>query len=328
MRRREFVGLVAGAAAWPLVARAQQGASMRRLGVLAGYAANDSLGQSLATILPQSLAALGWIEGQNIQIDWRWASADPKLYQNYAAELVALRPNVLVVQSSPAVAALRRPPNSIPTVFIMITDPLGQGFVKNLAHPGGNMTGFSDYDPPIASKWVELLKQIKPSLASVALLYNPASTPFADLILQTVEPAARSLAVTAHSSVCRDDANIDAAMKLARDKRGGVLVIPEVFTTVHREAIVAAAARHRVPAVYPDEISTTHGELMSYGIDPADVFRRSGSYVDRILKGENPGDLPVENPTKFKLTISLKTAKAIGLAVPPTLLALADTVTE
>ena len=271
MKRREFVGLVAGAAAWPLVARAQQGAGMRRLGVLAGYAANDSLGQSLATILPQSLAALGWIEGQNIQIDWRWASADPRLYQSYAAELVALRPDVLVVQSSPAVAALRRSLNAIPTVFIMITDPLGQGFVNNLAHPGGNMTGFSDYDPPIASKWVELLKHIKPSLASVALLYNPASTPFADLVLQTVGPAARSLAVTARPSVCRDDANIDAAMKLARNERGGVLVIPEVFTTVHRDAIVAAAARHRVPAVYPDEISTTHGELMSYGIDPAQV---------------------------------------------------------
>jgi putative tryptophan/tyrosine transport system substrate-binding protein len=323
MKRREFAGLVAGAAVWPLVARAQQGAGMRHLGVLADYAANDSLGQSLAAILPQSLAALGWIEGQNIQIDWRWASADPKLYQSYAAELVALRPDVLVVQSSPAVAALRRLPNAIPTVFIMITDPLGQGFVNNLAHPGGNMTGFSDYDPPIASKWVELLKQIKPSLASVA-----ASTPFADRILQTVGPAARSLAVAARSSVCRDDANIDAAMKLARAERGGVLVIPEVFTTVHRDAIVAAAAWHRVPAVYPDEISTTHGELMSYGIDPADVFRRSASYVDRILKGENPGDLPVENPTKFKLTISLKTAKVIGLAVPPTLLALADTVTE
>jgi putative tryptophan/tyrosine transport system substrate-binding protein len=228
MKRREFAGLVAGAAVWPLVARAQQGAGMRHLGVLAGYAANDSLGQSLAAILPQSLAALGWIEGQNIQIDWRWASADPKLYQSYAAELVALRPDVLVVQSSPAVAALRRLPNAIPTVFIMITDPLGQGFVNNLAHPGGNMTGFSDYDPPIASKWVELLKQIKPSLASVALLYNPASTPFADLILQTVGPAARSLAVAARSSVCRDDANIDAAMKLARAERGGVLVIPEV----------------------------------------------------------------------------------------------------
>src|ERR1700751_5100146 len=188
MKRREFVGLVAGAAAWPLVARAQQGAATRHLGVLAGYAANDSLGQSLAAILPQSLSALGWIEGQNIRIDWRWASADPKLYQSYAAELVELPHAALVVQSSPAFAALRRSPNAIPTVFIMITDPLGQGFVKNLAHPGGNMTGFSDYDPPIASKWLELLKQIKPSRASVALLYNPASTPFADLILQSVGP--------------------------------------------------------------------------------------------------------------------------------------------
>jgi putative ABC transport system substrate-binding protein len=328
MKRREFVGLVAGAAAWPLAVRAQQGGRLRRLGVLAGYAANDSLGQTLATVLPQDLAALGWSEGQNVHIDWRWASGDPKLYESYAAELVALRPDLLVVQSSPAVAALRRSTNTIPTVFIMITDPLGQGFVNNLAHPGGNMTGFSDYDPPIASKWVELLKQIKPTIASVALLYNPASTPFADLILRAVEPAARSFAVRARASACRNDADIDALMKHARDERGGVLVMPEVFTTVHRDAIVAAAARHRVPAVYPDEISTTHGELMSYGIDPADVFRRSASYVDRILKGENPGDLPVQNPTKFRLTISLKTAKAIGLPVPPTLFALADAVTE
>ena len=327
MKRREFVGLVAGAAAWPLAVRAQQGGGLRRLGVLAGYAANDSLGQTLATVLPQDLAALGWSEGQNIHIDWRWASGDPKLYESYAAELVALRPDLLIVQSSPAVAALRRSANTIPTVFIMITDPLGQGFVNNLAHPGGNMTGFSDYDPPIAGKWVGLLKQIKPAIARVALLYNPASTPFADLILQAVEPAARSFAVTARASACRDDADIDALMKLARDKRGGVLVMPEVFTTAHRDAIVAAAARHRVPAVYPDEISTTHGELMSYGIDPADVFRRS-AYVHRILKGENPGDLPVQNPTKFRLTISLKTAKAIGLQVPPTLLALADEVIE
>jgi len=190
------------------------------------------------------------------------------------------------------------------------------------------MTGFSDYDPPIASKWVELLKQIRPNIASVALLYNPASTPFADLILGAVAPAARSFAVMARSSVCRDELDIDAAMKLAREERGGVMVVPEVFTTVHRDAIVTAATRHRVPAVYPDEISTTRGELMSYGIDPADVFLRSASYVDRIVKGENPGDLPVQNPTKFRLTINLKTARAIGLPVPPTLLALADAVTE
>jgi putative ABC transport system substrate-binding protein len=328
MKRRGFLGLVAGAAAWPLAARAQQRAGLRRLGVLAGYAANDPLGQLLAAILPQSLAMLGWSEGQNVHIDWRWASGDPKLYESYAAQLVALRPDLLVVQSSPAVAALRRSTNTIPTVFVMITDPLGQGFVNNLAHPGGNMTGFSDYDPPIASKWVELLKQIKPNIASVALLFNPASTPFADLILRVVAPAGRSFAVTARSSVCRGETDIDAAMKLARGERGGVLVMPEVFTTVHRDAIVSAAARHRVPAVYPDEISTSHGELISYGIDPADVFRRCASYIDRILKGENPGDLPVQNPTKFRLTISLKTARAIGLSVPPTLLALADAVTE
>jgi ABC transporter substrate binding protein len=178
MKRREFVGLAAAAAAWPFAARAQQVGGMRRLGVLAGYAANDPLGQMLATVLPQGLAALGWSDGQNIHLDWRWASGDPKLYESYAAELVALRPDVFVVQSSPAVQALRRSTSTIPTVFIMITDPLGQGFVNNLAHPGGNMTGFSDYEPLIAGKWVELLKQIKPTIARVALLYNPASHTF------------------------------------------------------------------------------------------------------------------------------------------------------
>ena len=170
--------------------------------------------------MPRGLAALGWSEGQNIYIDWRWASCDPKLYESYAAEVVALRPDVLC-----RAAAFG---HAIPTAFVMITDPLGQGFVNNLAHPAGHMTGFSDYDPPIASKWVELLKQIKPAIASVSLLYNPTSTPFADLILRAVQPAARSLAVTARSSACRDDADIDAAMKLARDARGGVLVMPEV----------------------------------------------------------------------------------------------------
>jgi putative ABC transport system substrate-binding protein len=193
---------------------------------------------------------LGWSEGHNIHLDWRWARGDPKLYESYTAELVALRPDVLVVQSSPGVQALRRSNNTIPTVFIMITDPLGQGFVNNLAHPGGNMTGFSDYDPPIAGKWVELLKQIKPTIASVALLYNPASTPFAHLILGAVEPAARSFAVTVRSSACQNDADIDAAMKVARDERSGVLVMPEVFTTVHAVAlpISIASSKGKTPA--------------------------------------------------------------------------------
>ena len=280
MKRRRFFGLVAGAAAWPFAAPAQQGDGIRRLGVLASYAANDSPGQLLAAILPRGLAALGWSEGQNIYIDWRWASGDPKLYESYAAEVVALRPDVLC-----RAAAFG---HAIPTAFVMITDPLGQGFVNNLAHPAGHMTGFSDYDPPIASKWVELLKQIKPAIASVSLLYNPASTPFADLILRAVQPAARSLAVTARSSACRDDADIDAAMKLARDARGGVLVMPEVFTTVHRDTIVAAAARHRVPAIYPDEISTTRGELMSYGIDPATCFCGLPPMSTAFSKGKAP----------------------------------------
>jgi putative ABC transport system substrate-binding protein len=264
-----------------------------------------------------------------LRVDWRWAGGDAKLYERYAAELVALGPEVLLAQTSLAVEALRRQTKTIPIVFVIVTDPVGQGFVTSLAHPDGNVTGFSDYDPPIAGKWVELLTQITPPVGGIAILYNPASTPFASQILQAVEMAARRFAVTAQAAPCRDDGDIDSTMaELARKERAGALIVPEVFTAVHRDAIVAAAAKHRVPAIYANRISSTRSELMTYGVDPEDMFRGATAYVDRLLRGANPTDLPVQNPTKFLLTINLSTVKSLGLTIQPTLLATANEVIE
>jgi putative ABC transport system substrate-binding protein len=330
MKRREFITLLGGAAAaWPLAARAQQPERMRRIGVLMGYRANDSLGQTFAAVLVQGLGALDWREGSNLRIDWRSSGGDDKLYERYAVELVADGPDVLVAQSSPSVEALRRQTSTIPIVFVIVTDPVGQGLVASLAHPSGNVTGFSDFDPPIVGKWLQMLTEITPRVATVAVLYNPDSTPFAGLILRAIEAAAPSYSVTVRAAPCRDDAEIEAMMTgLAREERGGVLAMPEIFTAVHRDAIVTAAARHRLPAVYPNLLSAAKDELMSYGIDRLDLFRRTAAYVDRILKGERPADLPVQNPTKFELTINLKTAKALGVTIAPSLLATADEVIE
>src|SRR5450631_2385175 len=305
MQRRDFLGVLGGAAAWPLMARAQQPSAVRHIGVLMGYRANDPLGQTFAAALVQGLGALDWREGSNLRIDWRSSGGDDKLYERYAAELVAVGPDVLV------------------------TDPVGQGLVASLAHPSGNVTGFSDFDPPIVGKWLQMLTEITPRVATVAVLYNPDSTPFAGLILRAIEAAAPSYSVTVRAAPSRDDAEIEAMMTgLAREERGGVLAMPEIFTAVHRDAIVTAAARHRLPAVYPNLLSAAKNELMSYGIDRLDLFRRTAAYVDRILKGERPADLPVQNPTKFELTINLKTAKALGVTIAPSLLATADEVIE
>jgi putative ABC transport system substrate-binding protein len=329
MRRRDFIIGIGSTSVWPLAAQAQQNDRIPHLGVLAGYSASNPLGQMLATVLGHGLAASGWRDGENLRVDWRWAGGDAKLYERYAAELVALGPEVFLAQTSLAVEALRRQTKTIPIVFVIVTDPVGQGFVTSLAHPGGNVTGFSDYDPPIAGKWVELLTQITPPVGRIAVLYNPASTPFASQILQAVEAAAPRFAVTAQAAPCRDDGDIDSTMaELARKERGGALIVPEVFTAVHRDAIVAAAAEHRVPAIYPNRISSTRSELMTYGVDPEDLFRGAAGYVDRLLRGANPTDLPVQNPTKFLLTINLTTVKSLGLTIPPSLLATAEEVIE
>jgi putative ABC transport system substrate-binding protein len=301
---------------------------MRRIGVLMG-GSNDPLGQARAAALAQGLGEFNWHDGGNLRIDWRWAGGNPALYEQYAAELIPLDPEVLVVWGSPGVAALRRQNSTIPIVLVLITDPVGQGFVESLARPGGNITGFTDYDPPMAGKWLRMLTQIIPPVTRVAVLFNPTTAHFAGLMLHVIEESAPSLAMAVRAAPCHDDAEIEAMMTgLAREEGAGLLVLPENFVIVHRQAIITLAARYRLPAVYPYRFFTASGGLMSYGIDQNELFRRAASYVDRILKGAKPADMPVQNPDKFELAINLKTAQALGITVAPSLLATADEVIE
>jgi len=327
-RRAILTGIAVALAPRPLVAQSQSRVGMRRLGVLMG-GSEDLLGQKRATALVQGLGALNWQDGGNLFIDWRWVGGEPALYERYAAELIALDPAVLVAWGSPGVAALRRQTSTIPIVIVNVTDPVGQGFVESLARPGGNITGFTDYDPPMAGKWLGMLTQMIPPVARVAVLFNPATAPFAGMMVRVIEEAAPSLAVVMRTAPCHDDVEIEAMMAgLAREERGGQLVLPENFNIVHSDAIVTLAARYRLPAVYPYRFFTEIGGLMSYGIDPYDLFRRAASYVDRILKGAKPSDFPVQNPNKFELVINLKTARALGITVAPSLFANADEVIE
>jgi putative tryptophan/tyrosine transport system substrate-binding protein len=329
--RRSVLRAGIGAALMPgtLVAQTQPRDAIRRLGVLTAVGAGDPLWQTRVAILVQALAERHWYEGANLRIDWRLTGGDPALYERYAAELVALDPDVLWAAGTPSVAALRRQTPTIPIVFVIVTDPVGQGFVESLAHPGGNITGFTDFDPPMAGKWLGMLAQITPAPTHVAVLYNPAAAPFAPLMLSAIENAAPSFAVAVRVAPVRDDAEIEATIRdLAGGERGSLLVLPDSFTFVHRDAIVALAARYRLPAVYWNRPFVDEGGLMAYGVDGNDLYRRAADYVDRILKGDKPGDLPVQNPTKFELVINLRTAQALGITVAPTLLAAADEVVE
>ena len=326
-RRAVLAGIAAALVPGPLLAQTQPQGGMRRLGVLMGFRAGDPAGQGRAAALVQGLGALGWHEGGNLRTDWRWAD-DATRHQQYAAELVALGPDLLVANGSTSVEALRLQKSTIPIVFVMVADPVGQGFVASLARPGGTITGFSNYDPPMAGKWLGMLTQITPPVARVAVLYNPATPPFADY-LRTIEGAAPSLAVAVRAAPVSDDAEIETIMAgLARDERGGLVVVPDAFAYAHRDTIIALAARYRLPAVYASRYFIASGGLMSYAVVAEDLFQRSAVYVDRILKGAKPADLPVQQPTKFELVINLKTAKALGVTIPPFLLAGADEVIE
>jgi ABC-type uncharacterized transport system substrate-binding protein len=326
MKRRQFITLLV-AAAWPVAAHAQQGERMRRIGVLIGVSGAD--GQARAAALAQGLGALNWHEGRNLRIDWRWAGGDTTLYERYAAELVSLRPDVLLAQGSLPITLLRRHTNTIPIVFSIVADPLGQGFVESLARPGGNITGFSSFDPQMTSKWLEMLTQISPPVARAAVLFDPKTALYAGLMMREIEQAARSLAIAVRAAPCSDYAEVAALMAgLSREERGGLLVLPGTFTDLHRPDIIVLAARYRLGAVYPTREFVTSGGMMSYGIDNIDVAGRAADYVDRILRGAKPADLPVQRPTKFELMINLRTAKALGIEVPPTLIARADEVIE
>jgi len=328
MKRREFIILLGGsAAAWPLAARAQQGDRMRRIGVLMYLPADDPEGQARLAALAQGLKQLGWSDGGNLRIDTRWANADD--IRRHAVELAALAPDVLVAGTGTAtVAPLLQATRTVPIVFVTVIDPVGAGFVASLARPGGNATGFTLYEYGMSGKWLELLKEIAPRVTRAAVFRDPA---IASGIGQfgAVQAVAPSLGVELSPVDVRDAGEIERAVAaFASGLNGGLIVTASGSATGHRQLIVTLAARHRLPTVYSSRVFVTAGGLISYGPDLNDQFRRAAGYVDRILKGEKPADLPVQAPTKFELVINLKTAKALGLEVPSTLLARADEVIE
>ena len=316
MRRREFITLVGGAAAWLVGAVAQQDRA-RRIGVLMGFAETDREGQTFVAAFREALQKLGWAEGGNIRIDYRWTGLSAELVQRFAKEIVALQPDLILTQSTPATAELLRQTRSIPVVFALVADPIGSGFVANFPRPGGNVTGFVTMEPTVAAKWLELLKEVAPRTARVAMLFNPATAPYAEYWLNPFKAAAASFAVQAIVAPVHDQSELESAIAAqASEPNGGLIVMPDTFTTGHRSEITSLAARYRLPAVYPYRVFAEFGGLLSYGDDLTDNFRRAASYVDRILKGEKPAELPVQAPVKFELVINLTTAKALGLDVP------------
>ena len=329
MRRREFVILLGGsaAAAWPLAAHAQQSNRLRVVGVLLAMAPDDPEAQLRVKAFEAGLRELGWTEGRNLRLEYRGAAGDAALLRKQATELVGLAPDLILATSTPVLAALRQE-NPLPIVFVQVTDPIGSGFVPNLARPGGSLTGFTSFEFTIGSKWLEALKHVAPAVTRVALIFNPDTAPFAHMFWQPVEDAAPSFDVEPMQAPVRDIGEIERTVAAFARQNGGLMVLPDVSTTNHRDLIIALAARHRLPAVYPYRYFATSGGLMSYGSDLADVYRRAASYVDRILKGAVPGDLPVQAPAKFEFVINLKTANALGLTVPPLWLGRADEVIE
>jgi putative tryptophan/tyrosine transport system substrate-binding protein len=326
MRRRKFIQAITAFAAWPFAARAQQAERMRRIGVLMGQAADDPVGQARVKAFQQGLQQLGWTDGRNVRIDYRWAAGNVENSRKYAAELVALAPDVIMA-SGGAVGPVLQATRTVPIVFANTTDPVGSGFVDSLSRPGGNATGFVLFEYSLSAKWVELLKQIAPGVTRAAVLRDPATSGIGQFaIVQSVAP---SVGVEVSPINLRDAGEIERAVTaFARAANGGLIVAASALATVHRDLIITLAARHKLPAVYYNRLFVTDGGLISYGPDPLDQYRRAAGYVDRILKGEKPANLPVQAPTKYELVINLKTAKALGLDVPQSLLARADEVIE
>ena len=328
MRRREFIVGLSVAAAWPSVVAAQQPRGMRRIGVLMGIGEDDPEAKPRVDALRQGLQERGWKEGQNIQLEYRWTAGDLDRTQRLAREIVELKPDVIVVHSTPAVNALRQLTNTTPMVFALIADPLGSGFATSLARPGANMTGFMNVDAPMASKWLELIIEIVPKVKRVALIFNPNTSPYQSY-LREFEVAAPKIGVQAVATPVVDAGELERAITaLGQQPDSALFVVPDVFVQVHRQLIIRLAEQYRLPGIYPYRFFPTSGGLLSYGIDTVGIFRQTASYVDRILKGEKPADLPVQAPVSFKLIVNLKAARAIGLTIPESFLLRADEVLE
>jgi ABC-type uncharacterized transport system substrate-binding protein len=335
MRRRDFIALLGGSVAascglWPRWASAQRGERARRIAVLMTNAAEDDPeGRARADALRQGLQELGWTEGQNLHIDWRWSGGDLARIRRYAAEVTASAPDLIVVNGAPNLAAVKEATSSIPIVFVVVNDPVSQGFISNLARPGGNITGFTFVEYSMFGKSLELLKQVAPAVARVRFIFNPDTAPFFEQFLPAFMTHARYESVELMPVRVRTEAEIDAAVaELAAAPGGGLIVPPETYTLVHGGRIIRAAEQGRIPAIYAYRQLVKQGGLISYGPETADIFRRSAAYIDRILKGASPAELPAQAPAKFELAVNLKTATALGLTVAPTVLALADEVIE
>ena len=328
MRRRQFITLLGGVAAWPLALQAQQTERVRRIGVLMNLAGSDPEGKARISALVQGLEALGWVEGRNVTIDYRWGAGDAGLFQSYAKELVALAPDVILATGTPVVEALQRATRTVPIVFVTVVDPVGSGFVESLARPGRNTTGFTLFEYGMSGKWVEVLKKIAPPVSRAAVLRDPAIGSGTGQ-LAAIQALAPSFAIELNPIGVHDTDEIERGVEaFARGPNGGMIVTASTLALVHRDRIIALAAQYRLPTVYGDRTFVVAGGLISYGPNRIDPYRRAPAYIDRILKGEKPAALPVQAPTRYELVINLKTAKGLGIDVPQTLLATADEVIE
>jgi putative ABC transport system substrate-binding protein len=330
MRRRDFITAVAGSAVtWPLAARAQQSDQMRRIGILMPYAENDPETSPRVTALRQALQKVGWTEGRNIQFEHRWSASKAEAISNFAREIVDLRPDVILTDTTPVTAAVLHETRTIPVVFVQVGDPVGSGFVASFPHPGGNATGFNNFPPTMTSKWLEFLMELLPRTARVMYLFNPPTAPYAQRFFEPLKAAASSIGVEAVASPVNDPAEIETVIaKFAGQPDGALIVLPSAFVDAHRHLIITMSERYRLPAIYSSRFFTQAGGLLSYGNVPSDAYRQAATYIDQILRGAKPADLPVQMSVKFQLDVNLKTAKAIGLTIPESFLVRADEVIE
>jgi putative tryptophan/tyrosine transport system substrate-binding protein len=328
--RRQFISVLGGTAIWPLTAHAQQTDRIRRIGVLMAHAESDPEFEAYLAAFREGLQKLGWAEGRNIRIDIRWGALDDaEARLRLAKELVALEPDVILTQNTPPTASMLQQTRTIPIVFVIVTDPVGSGFVESLPRPGGNATGFTIMEPTMSGKWLGLLKEVAPRVNRAAFLFNPATAPYVDYYLNPFKAAATTFGVDVILAPVHDPAELETVIAAqAREPNGGLILIPDGFLNVHRDEIISLAARYRLPAIYPWRFFAEHGGLLSYGSEQGDEFRLAATYVDRILKGEKPRELPVQAPVKFELVVNLKTAKALGLTIPAGVLSIADAVIE